>query len=141
MNISYLQKQFSWPSRSVLSDVSSGIVRPVKLAPRSLGYAYQREHNGHFCQHAHCGCQCRTALQAKQTDGYGHGQLKEIRRSYHAGRCRNIVGQMPSPSPWVGNGKDKVGLNDEGHGDKHDVQRVVQYGLALKRKENDEGEQ
>ena len=48
---------------------------------------------------------------------------------------------MPRLGPPVGDGKDEVGLEDEGNGNEHDVEGIAQNGLTLERKKNNEGEQ
>ena len=119
----------------------AGLSLSYEFAFRRLGYPNQREHDGHFGEHANRGGQRCPTPQPEETDGYGHGQLKEVGGSNHSCRGGDVVGQAPSLGPSVGKGKDEVGLENERHSNEHDMQRIAENGLALEREENDEREQ
>ena len=119
----------------------AGLSLSCEFASRRLGYPNQREHDGHFGEHADRGGQRCPTPQPEETDGYGHGQLKEVGGSNHSCRGSDVVGQVPSLGPSVGNGKDEVGLENERNGNEYDMKRIAENGLALEREEEDEREQ
>jgi len=49
-----------------------------KSSPCAVGEPYQRQHHRNLDQHAHHRDQRRTRVQAKQTDGHGDRQFKEV---------------------------------------------------------------
>ena len=103
-----------------------------------VGDAHERQHDGDFRQYADGRRERGRARHAEQRDGHGDGELEEIRGADKAGRGGDIKGQAQQIASTVGQAEDQEGLQDERHGNQHDVQRILEDDLCLGTEDDDE---
>lgn len=84
----------------------------VQLFP--VGNFHQAQHHGDLCQHAYGGGQGGGAGDSEQGNGHGYGQFEEVGSTDHAGRSCNVMWQMEQVAGAIGDGKDQIGLKDQG---------------------------
>ena len=102
-----------------------------KMVPGKVGQSHERQHDGNFREHAD-GCrECSGTCHTEQGNRYGHGQLKEIRRTDEPGRCRDGKGQAQQTAGAVGQAENQERLQDQRHGNQQDVQRILKNDLGL----------
>jgi len=101
----------------------------------SIGKLDEREHHGNLDEDADDGSQHHRGGGTEERNRHRHRQFKEVRGADHAARCRDIVRQAELFPGQIGDKEDEVGLDDQRHGDQHDVQRIVQDHVALKRED------
>lgn len=106
-----------------------------------VGDAHERQHDGDFRQHADGRRERGRARHAEQRDGHGDGELEEIRGADKAGWGGNIKGQAQQIASAVGQAEDQEGLQDERHGNQHDVQGILEDDLCLGTEDDDERQQ
>ena len=119
-----------------------------------VGDAHERQHDGDFRQHADGRRERGRARHAEQRDGHGDGELEEIRGADKAGwGARAVVAKMRLDRHLciapvrprvlhghgaVGQAEDQEGLQDERHGNQHDVQGILEDDLCLGTEDDDE---
>ena len=93
---------------------------------------YKEQHHRHFGQHANrCG-KCGRRGCSEQGNGYCNRQFKEVGCADHSGRCCNAVRQLEQPTGTISNAENQEGLQNQWHGNQHDMQGIIQNDLPLK---------
>ena len=80
-------------------------------------------------------------MQAKQADGGGHGQFKEVGCATQGRRAGDAVLLAHTPVQSVCQARVEQHLNQDPHGQYGDDQQLLDDGLTLEGKEQDQGQQ
>src|SRR5664280_108273 len=127
--------QLCWADHTFAAFVAGARVRePVSGL---LGKGDQRQHDRYFGQHADGRSKRGAGVDAPQGDGNGDRQFEEVAGSDHGRRGGDTVGNLDSLAHAIPDGKNEIGLQDQGNGNQQDVDPISGDGLSLEG-ENDE---
>lgn len=99
--------------------------------------ADQGQHNRHFGQDTDRRRQGSRTGHAKEGDGHGYGQFKEVGCSDESCRSRNVEGQFQQAAGTVGNEENKERLQCKGYGDEQNVNGIRHDDLGLRAEDDD----
>src|SRR5664280_2866662 len=127
--------QLCWADHALTALVASTRVRePVSGLLRD---GNKRQHDGYLGQHADRRGKRSAGVDAPEGDRDGDSQLEEVAGANHGRRGGDTVRNLYSFAHAVPDGKDEIGLQDQGNGNQQDVDPVGSDGLSLEG-ENDE---